>query len=186
MEERDVVAPAAGLERVPGRSRGRGRSVVRRPHMTTPPPRLRRRTSTLHDARGAPELELALERVRLPEGADRGAEEVADLAPAVPQRASGEREPGAYVELPGRAARCPRARRTRATRRFRPGRTTRASSRKRPRWVVDVAQEVRERQMVEGRVREGQRLGGRLDELDAIAEALARAPASISGLWSTP
>ncbi len=45
MQQRHVVAPAAGLERVPGRSRGR-RAHLRDPHMTTPPPRLRRRTST--------------------------------------------------------------------------------------------------------------------------------------------
>ena len=67
-----------------------------------------------------------------------------------------------------------------------PGRTTRASSASVAPGIGDVAQEVRERQVVERAVGEGQRLGGRLDELDAIAEARPRARASISGLWSTP
>ena len=54
--------------------------------------------------------------------------------------------------------------------------------------IVDVAQEVRERQRVELAVGERQRLRASLDELDP-AEPVphARAPcASISALWSTP
>src|SRR4029079_17270772 len=39
--------------------------------------------------------------------------------------------------------------------------------------VVDIAEEVREREMVEGGIGEGKRVGRRLDELHAIAEALA-------------
>ena len=44
VQERDVVTPAARLERVPGRP-GRRHAHRRRPQMTTPPPRLIRRTA---------------------------------------------------------------------------------------------------------------------------------------------
>ena len=128
VEQRDVVAPAAALERVPRRPGGRSAHAFC-PHMTTPPPRLIRRTSTPLMPAVAPELELPLERVRLPVRADRVAEEVADLAPAVPEGASREREAGAHVELPRGPREAVRARRTRARRRLRRGRTTRASSR---------------------------------------------------------
>ena len=62
----------------------------------------------------------------------------------------------ADVELPQRPPEPARERRTRAPAIVPPGRTTRASSRERRRRVVDVAQEVRERERVEGRVRERQ------------------------------
>ena len=72
-----------------------------------------------------------------------------------------------------------------------PGRTTRASSRSVAARVVDVAQEVGERERVELRVVEGQRLGVPLAELDRLAEPAASlhgraAGSSIPALWPKP
>src|SRR5262245_37985575 len=53
---------------------------------------------------GAPPRELAVERVAPPEVADRAAEEVADLAPAVVQEAAGHRQHTPHVRLPERVS----------------------------------------------------------------------------------
>src|SRR5262249_26060735 len=121
------------------------------------------------DACPLPELELAFERVGLPERADRAAEEVADLAPAVPQHSTCERQPGAHVQLP-RRPRDP-LRHPELERRHDPARPNDPSELLEDRaGVGDVAQEVRERQVVERRSVEGERFRRRLDELDALAE----------------
>ena len=117
-----------------------------------------------------PELELALERVTLPERANRPAEKAADFRPAGREEASGEREARADVNVPERAngtggyAKLERRDKAAATddpRELRQGRTR----------FVDVAEEIREGQVVEGAVGEWERFGRGLDELYAPAEA---------------
>src|SRR5207237_3550353 len=53
----------------------------------------------------APELELAVERVALPVGADGRAEEVADLGPAVSNGSAGKWQNRTNVQLPERSCR---------------------------------------------------------------------------------
>ena len=117
---------------------------------------------------------MPLERVRIPVRADRASQEVADLAPAVPQDAPDYGKPGAHVQLPGRPRQARRdaelergddAVRTNDAREL-----AQCGGR-----VVHVAQQVREREVVEGRVVERQRLRGRFDELDLVSEPLPRA-----------
>ena len=169
VEERDVVAPAAGRERVE-----RGAACLSRhalPHMTMPPPRLSRRACTSSMPGLLPEPSQPVRAVTVPEVADARAEEVADLRPArrdaarrAPEGRRGRRPP----TRPGAAA-APGPKNSSIAMRP-PGLTTRASSRIVARRVVDVAQQVRERQPVEGCVLEGQLLGA------ALAAARPREP----------
>src|SRR5205085_9864386 len=92
------------------------------------------------------------------------------LRPAGRDRASGERQADANVELPRRAPAPFRdAELERGDRAARPDDAGELAQR--AAGVVDVAEEVGEREAGEGRVLEGQALGGALDELDAVVEA---------------
>jgi hypothetical protein len=117
-----------------------------------------------------PPLELALQRVAPPEGADRPAKEIADLAPAVAQQAPGERQHRPYVQVPERASetfryaeleRGDEATRTHHAREFGQRRSR----------LADVAQEVREREVIKGPGVERERLRRRVDQLDLATEA---------------
>ena len=127
----------------------------------------------------------------LVEAADARPEEAPDLAPTRARpavRASAGRSP-CTAATPARAGGhggTPNS--SEATRP--PGRTTRASSRIVAARIVDVAQQVGERERVEALVGERQRLGlalrsARRGERSAAAKR-ARAAASISALWSMP
>ena len=121
-----------------------------------------------------PQLELALERPALVEAADRRAEEAADVVPAARDRAARQRAGRRRRRAP-RAA----ARRRAGTQNSRiaivpPGRTTRASSASVAAGIVDVAEQVGEREVVERGVGERDLRRRRLDELDAVAESLPR------------
>src|SRR5262245_6024764 len=128
-----------------------------------------------------PPPELALERVPRPELPDRPAQEVAHLPPAVRQHLAREGEAALDVELPERLQRprgdaelerCNGAARANDTRELL----------HRRRGVVHVAEEIRDREVVERVVLEGHVLGGRLDELDAVCEALPRDPEHVGAL----
>src|SRR5262249_45727290 len=127
----------------------------------------------LADARIAPRAELPLERPARPVAADRRPEERAHLPPAAADRQAGPGKRDADVEIPERppdAAREPE---------FEPGdgraRPHDAGQlRERCRRVVDVPQEVGERERVELAVVEGEALCARLDELDAAVRTTAR------------
>ena len=127
VEERDVVTPASRRERVEGRphASGRLRPALRAhdlaPHITTPPPRLRRRTSTSCRPASRHHSSWRSSGYRGPEGTDRAAEEAADLAPAAREHAAGEREARRRRRAPRAAGRGRPGRRTRARRRGRPG-----------------------------------------------------------------
>ena len=167
MEQRDVVPPAALAQRV---ERG---SHVLVPQITTPPPTLMRRACDVRDARLTPELELALERPPLVEAADRRAEEAADVVPALRRDAAERGEADADVEIPERPP--DPARNAELEVRDRPARAHDAGELgERGGRIVDVAQEVGEREVVERGVGEGDRRGGRLHELDAVAEPAPR------------
>ena len=128
MQERDVLAQAAGRERV---ERGPSAGALghrRRPQTTIPPPRLRRRccTSSTPAARQRPSNCSIW--VSLPELVDARPEEVAHLAPASRDQPPGERQPDARVRAPERSGK-PVARNTELEPGDRPpGRTTRDSS----------------------------------------------------------
>ena len=126
------------------------------------------------DPRRRPQLELAREWVAVPVLADGIAEEVAYLAPSVSERASGERQPCADVELPGRPSdptwHAELERRDDATRA-----NDADELRERRTGVLDVAEEVGERQVVEARSIERQAVGGGLHELDLTSESPPRA-----------
>ncbi len=95
VEQGDVVAPAAGLERV--ERRALLDFHFPRPHMTTPPPKLRRRKRTSVMPASAPDLcELLGRRQRT----DARAEEAAHVVPARRDHAAGEREGESNIELP--------------------------------------------------------------------------------------
>ena len=117
----------------------------------------------------APPLELPLEGMRLPERADGAPEEVADLAPATSQRTSCEWQSEPDVELPER----PRdpARNAELERGDDSSGANDAPELHHGRGGIGhVAQEVREREVVEGGVLERQLLRGRLHELDRVSE----------------
>jgi hypothetical protein len=125
------------------------------------------------EPRLAPPFELSLERVALPEVLDRAAEESPDLVPAVPDGAACERKTDSDVNAPERTRGS--ARDSELERRDRASRADDARELDhRGSGIVDVAQEIREGEMVEGRVVERQLRGRRLDELHAAAEAVPR------------
>ena len=101
---------------------------------------------------------------------DAVAEERSDTAPAGGDGRSEHRETGPHVQLPsgpGRPAGQPEL-----EHRDRSARTHDAGELAHGRCgIVDVAEQVGERQAVEGRVVERKLLGGSLDELDAVGEA---------------
>ena len=111
--------------------------------------------------------------MRGPELPDRAAEETADFFPAVPERPPREGKASSDVELPERARDRPRhaelERRDQSSWAHRP-----RELRERRARIVDVAKEVREREVVEGAVGERERLGRGLDELDAIPQPSSR------------
>ena len=153
--------------------------------MTTPPPRLRRRTSSVAQPRCAPELELALERVALPELPDRAAEKAADLVPAVPQGSTGERQTDPDVEIPERPRRAARdAELERGD--GAAGADDARQLRERRARVVDVAEQVGDGEVVERCVRKGNGLGGAPARAPPLRRACAARVASISSLWSSP
>ena len=117
-----------------------------------------------------PGLELSTDRVRLPVAADRWAEELSDLTPAVPKRPSCEREHGADVDIPERSREPFRYAELESCHDARGSHDTCELDERRLR-VVDVAEEIRERQVIERAVLERERVCRRLDELDALAEA---------------
>ena len=132
-------------------------------------------------ARRNPELELPLERIRLPVAADRVAEEVADLAPPAPEHAACEREAGADVGLPRGA--CETRRHRELERRDDTAGSHHASELRQCRaGVLDVPEEIRDREVVEGDVSEWKRLRGRLDQLDAVVEPATRAREHLGAL----
>src|SRR5213076_1376155 len=124
------------------------------------------------DARGAPELELEFERVPAPEVADAASEEAGDFMPAGVDRAARGREHDAHVGAPEQPPDSPRNGKLEAGDRS-AGPDDAGELGERRALVVDVAEQVGERERVEGLVREGQALGARLDELD-IRQPLAR------------
>ena len=180
MQQRHVVAPAAGCERVERRPR----DVVhaRRPQTTMPPPRLSL-VRARRIARVAPELAQASSGSG---GRSRGCSGrgTPDLGPAGRDHPPGGGETHPDVEShSGRHG--PRGRANSSIAIVPPGRTTRVELAQRVGRVVHVAQQIRERERVERRL-ERQLLGASLDELDTVAAARRRASASISGLWSIP
>ena len=123
VEKRDVVAPAAAAERVPG-----GLTFFLRPHVTIPPPRESRLARTSSMPAVAPRLEEPRQRPLCVVIPDRRAEERADLVPAVADQPSRARKPGANPQLPRRSPE-PRGDAELEPRHHASGRTTRASSR---------------------------------------------------------
>ena len=120
-------------------------------------------------------VEQARFRPRLPEAADARAEKAADLAPARGDDRSRRRQPGPDVELPERPPRSAReAELEHGDRAAGPYDTNELAQRRR--HVVDVAEEVREREGVELRVGERQGLGSSLAQLDPVAEPAALDP----------
>ncbi len=116
-----------------------------------------------------PELELACERVARPESTNRASEETADLVPAGRDEPPGDREHPVDVEIPEGA------RRSAGNAELERGDDT--SSPDDPRElaergarVVDVPEEVGERDVAERMVGRRDRLGGSLDERDAVSE----------------
>ena len=149
----DVVAPAARGERVPGRSRRRRAHATLCPHMTTPPPRLSRRTSTSLDAGGAPAARAGARAGTPPRtrgSSRRGSRRPRASRCASTRPASGRPTP-TYSSQAGRASPPGTPNSSEAT--TPPGRTTRASSASVAPRIVDVAQEVRDGEVVERRVR---------------------------------
>ena len=168
MEERDVVAPAARTQRVERRPRP-CRGHARRPQTTMPPPTLSRRACDVGEAGLAPRVEEARLRPVAPEVADARAEEAADLAPARRDDGSRRRQPDSHVELPERPPDA--ARQAELEHRHRPaGPHDAGELAQRRGHVVDVAQEIRERERVELRVGERQLLGASLAQLDPVAQ----------------
>jgi len=104
-----------------------------------------------------PPLELAFERVALPEVADRPTEEGADLPPAAPEQAAGERQHRVDVEVPERAGRTTRdtelERGDEATGAYHANELGQRGAR-----VGDVAQQIGKREVVEGLGRKRERL----------------------------
>ena len=159
--------------------------MSRRPHMTTPPPRLSRRTST--SPMPAARQSSSWRSIGYRPSTSGSSRRESRRPRASRSRA---RVPRAGAR-PGRTAPTPDVRAPPGTPNssdatIPPGRTTRDELGERRAGVVDVAQEVREREVVEARVRERQRLGGRFDELDRGRRIALRARASICALWSTP
>ena len=107
------------------------------------------------------------------EVADRGAEETADLVPARREQPSGNGQSDPDVEVPRAAARRRAGRRTRARRRA-AGADDAGELRERRARVVDVAEEVREREVVERPVGEWDCGRRGLDQWNASAEASPR------------
>ena len=121
---------------------------------------------------GPPPLELAVEGMLVPEGADRTAQEVAHLAPASTERTPRERKAQADVELP-EGSRKPPGNAELEGRDY-PARAHDARElRHRRTRVAHVPKEVGDGQVVEGGVLEGQVLRGRLDQRDGLAEPAA-------------
>jgi hypothetical protein len=117
----------------------------------------------------------------LPVLADRRAQEVAHLAPAVAEGPAREGQTGADVELPRRTReaarnaeleRCDDSTPSRHASEFAEGRA----------GIVHVAKEVRDSEVVEGRVRERHGLGRRLHEFDPGAEPLPRSAEHLCAL----
>ncbi len=186
VQERDVVAPAAGCERVergralsphagprarsrrPTTSAGSGRRRSR--HARTPPPAPAAGSArwNAHDAR---------------------AQELPDVVPGGCDQAAGERQADAGVEVPEPAQRAARRQRELQV----AERRTRLQHPRQPGQggvdVVDVAQQVGEREAVERRRRRtaaprpGPRPASRRRRAPAVR---SRAPASIPADWSRP
>ena len=136
--------------------------------MTTPPPKLRRRKRTSRDAGIAPDLsELLGRRQRT----DARAEEAAHVVPARRDHAAGERQGESNVELPEHAPERP-GRDPELERRDRPAAARHARKLAHGRaGIVDVAEQVRERQRVELTVLEWQLLGIPVDEANSLCES---------------
>lgn len=116
-----------------------------------------------------PELELPCERVALPETTDRASEEATDLVPAGRDEPSGDREHLARVEIPKRAHESAGdAELERGNDPFSADDSRELAER--GARVVDVPEEVGERDVVERVAGKRDRIGGRLDERNTLAE----------------
>ena len=181
---------AASRSRASRRARARRRPVARRPPVcrygpsrrpqtTKPPPRLSRRERTSRDAGPAPESEqlgLGIPR-RGTNGSSRRETDPTSCQPGEISRPASGRPTSTHGFQGGRQM--PRGSPNSSIATVPPGRTTRASSASVADRVVDVPQEVREREVVERAVRERHAFRRRLDELDASGPAgRALAPAS--------
>src|SRR5204863_4856806 len=124
------------------------------------------------DSRRAPAGQLALGRVAAREVGGAAAEEAADRAPAGVDRATGGREHRTHVHVPERSPDPTRNRELEARDRA-AGTDDAGELGERRARIVDVAEQVGERERVEGLVREGQARGARLDELD-VRQPLVR------------
>ena len=149
VEERDVVAPAARRKRV--ERRPRLASLTRAVPRSRPAAEAQPATRTSSTPASRQSAELPVERQSRVEVADARPEEPSHLVPARPDGGPRNGQPDADVQLPGRARQsAARAAPNSRVATVPPGRTTRASSHERRAGVVDVAQEVRDRQRVEG------------------------------------
>ena len=140
-----------------------------------PPPTLMPARADVVDARVAPRVEEPRLGPLLPEVADARAEEAAHLVPAGRDDRAGGRQADADVELPQRPPDA--ARQAELLHRDDAAGSHDASELAQRRGdVVDVAEEVRERQRVELGVGERERLGAALAQLDPLREARVRDP----------
>ena len=140
---------------------------------TTPPPKDRAALDVLH-ADITPGSEEPLQGPGLPEARDAVGEEAADLGPAGGNESSRHRQTDADIRLPGctgdwilRYAELESGNRPAG-----PDHAGQLGEGRR--GIVDVAEEVRERERVERRVREGKVIGVAVDELDLGRDSLAR------------
>src|SRR2546430_13579782 len=129
--------------------------------------------SDVFDPGGTPELELALERVAAPELADAAAEEIANLVPAGRDDPSRRRKHGTDVGAPERPPESGRNGELEARDRAAGADDARELRQGRAR-IVDVAEQVGDRERVERGVLERQVLGARLDQLYRCGQVLAR------------
>ena len=165
MEQRDVVAPAAGVERVERRALLDFHSRAAPHHDAAA--ETQRAKAHVGNAGIAPDLSELLGRRQ---STDARAEEAADLVPPRRDRTAGERQGESNIELPEQAPEWS-GRDSELERRDRPpaARDARKLAHGRA-GIVDVAEQVRERQRVELTVLEWQLLGIPVDEANSLCE----------------
>ena len=179
VEERDVVAPAARAERVE-----RGPGLVLTPAAPDHDPAAEATSAATRTSRSRPRARAraaaARERARSRGCSGQGTSPTSCQPGEISRPASGQAD--ARPRAARAAARAPCGTPNSSPAIVPPGRTTRASSRSVAAGIVDVAEQVGEREAVERAVGEGQLLGARPRRARRRRRRLpARASASISG-----